>query len=741
VFLSDFFVLAKKLPVPPQEERKLLLYIYEKASANARSAIISTMLQTLLKLKPRDVPIVVALRNTAAVTLPLITGIVTGHLGVGLGISVGALNTMFSDQPGPYRLRMTRMLFAATAAGVSAFVGYTLGGSTVLIAFAALIWGVSGGLLVALGPEAGRIGLTSMILLVITASDPRSPADAIGPALLFFAGGLLLTLFAIAAWPLQRYRPERTALAQLCRGLAASARQHDDSGQAPPVTQALMDVESQLHGSYRARGAAMEAFRVLAELIERTRLEVLALGGLSERVTNQQLVATLQRLREYAARALDSIATALDAGASPLAASAALEGFDAALTALGGTNAEQLDPHDRRSLTIALAHGYALAGQLRAAVRNADFAGSSGELRLDANDARLPRELRPRNALAILRANFRLSSIACRHAIRCGVCLAIAVTGERLSGISHGYWIPMTTAIVLKPDFAGTFSFGLLRVIGTLLGLALTTTLLHFAFGDDWQRIVLFTLLCFGFRELTTVHYGLGVMLLTGLIVVLLTFEGISPGETMIARAIGTSLGSALALLAYILWPTWERGRVRASLGEMLDSYRRYFSALVDGSPRVRTDVRSASRSSRTNALASLDRLRGEPRRDPRLVALAEGVFANANRFMRAAMALEASRQNSTNLPAHAQIMAFAGHIDSELEKLSESLRAASPAYVDNTLRTQQRALATALEAAASNETEHVLAAAWIDASDRMTDSIDTIGHLLEDKKARKTAG
>ena len=94
--------------------------------------------------------------------------------------------------------------------------------------------------------------------------------------------------------------------------------------------------------------------------------------------------------------------------------------------------------------------------------------------------------------------------------------------------VHHGYWIPMTTAIVLKPDFAGTFSFGLLRVIGTLLGLALATALVHFAFGAEWERIALLAVLCYGFRQLTTVHYGIGVMLLTALIVVLLTFEGMT---------------------------------------------------------------------------------------------------------------------------------------------------------------------------------------------------------------------
>jgi uncharacterized membrane protein YccC len=695
------------------------------------------MLRKLLELKPRDVPFVVALRNTVAVTLPLVFGVATGQMGIGLGVSVGALNTMFSDQPGPYRLRLRRMLLAAAAAGISAFVGYSVGFSTALTVLAALVWGFCGGLLVALGPEAGRIGLTSMILVVITASDPRAPTEAIGPALLFFGGGVLQMLFSIAAWPLQRYRPERTALAQLCRELAASARRRDDPSQPPPVTQALNDIESLLHGAFRARGAAMEAFRVLAEIIERIRLELLALGGLPERVEDAEFNATLSRLREYAARALDALGSALDAGVSPLATSAALEGYDAALSVLVQRGEAAGDENTQRTVTIALAHANALAGQLRAAVRNAEFAGSRGELRLEADDARLPRTLRPRNPLAILRANLRLSSIAFRHALRCGGCLAIAVAGESISGISHGFWIPMTTAIVLKPDFAGTFSFGLLRVIGTLLGLALATALVHFAFGAEWQRIALIAILCFGFRQLTTVHYGIGVMMLTALIVVLLTFEGIAPGETMAARALGTSLGSALALLAYIAWPTWERGRVRPALADMLDAYRRYFLSVVEDSTRVRIDIRRLGRSTRTNAQASLDRLRGEPGRDPKLLATAEGIFANANRFIRAAMALEAARQGPVQLPARAAVAEFAARADANVAAIASCLRSGGAPPFDAGLRTAQRALAAAVEAAAQGDDERALAAAWIDASDRIVDSINTLVHLLDVKRLR----
>ncbi|HEX5124877.1 MAG TPA: FUSC family protein, partial [Rhodanobacteraceae bacterium] len=503
------------------------------------------MLRNLIELKPRDVPLRVALRNSAAVVVPLAIGIATGHVGIGLGISAGALNTMFLDQPGPYRLRMQRMLLTALAAGLSTFVGAMLGASTLLLAIAALVWGIGGGLLVALGPNAGRAGLTSMILLVITAAEPHPAGQALDAALLIVAGGFLQMLLAIAAWPLLRYGPERNALASLCRQLASSARTATDHAQAPPVTQALLDVESLLHGTHRARGEVMETFRVLAGIVERIRRELLALADLDTMIDDAEANATLARLREYAARTLAALADALGRGASPLAASAAMEGFDSALAELSRMAAATGDRKAHRKLAIAVARGNGLAGQLRAALRNADFAGSRGDLRAFEAEARLPRTLRERSALAILRANLSLSSIAFRHALRCGVCLAIAVVGERALAIPHGYWIPMTTAIVLKPDFAGTFSFGLLRVIGTMLGLVLTTALVHYAFGSEWERLALLALLCIGFRLLTTVHYGLGVTLLTGLVVILLSFYGIAPGGTMLARGVATALGSA----------------------------------------------------------------------------------------------------------------------------------------------------------------------------------------------------
>jgi uncharacterized membrane protein YccC len=694
------------------------------------------MLRSLIQIKPRDVPLRVALRNATAIVLPLGIGIASGQVAAGLGVAAGALNTMFSDQPGPYRLRMRRMLLTAVAAGVSAFAGSLLGAYPALLVFATLLWGIGGGLLVALGTDAGRAGLTSMILLVVTAAQPRAVDGALAAAALIFSGGVLQTLFAIAAWPLQRYRPERQALADVCRQLAGSARTGLGPAQAPPVTEALIEVEQLLHGAHRARGLVMERFRILAELVERIRLELLALADLRDALIGGEAGSTLGRTLEYAARVLDALADALERGSSPLTAAAAMEGLTATLAALTDLQSRSTDRRVRRQLLIAIARAQGLAGQLRAAVRNTDFAGSRGDLRAHAAEHKMPRALRPRDAFAVLRANLGLSSIAFRHALRCGVCLALAVASERAMGLPHGYWIPMTIAIVLKPDFSGTFRVGLLRVAGTLGGLVLTSILLHYAFDGAWEQLALLALLCVGFRMLVGMHYGLGVMLLTGMVVILLAFDGTAPGETMLARGVASVIGSAAALTAYALWPTWEHHRVRPALAAMLVAYRAYFHDLLHGEPGERSATRTAARSARTNAEASLARMRDEPRRDRNLLALADGVFANANRFVRASMSLEAALDSTSALPAREALLAFATRIEASLDALAVALGEGSAPAVGR-LREEERALVEQLEAADDGNGTNEAAVA--EAFDRITDCIETLSHLIRQAGLRST--
>ncbi len=692
-----------------------------RTTVNAATLRQHPLLSPLLAINRRNVPWVVALRNTAAIVLPIAAGELAGHLMAGLAIAVGALVTMFADQPGAYRLRLQRTLLTALAAGAAAFAGSFFGQWHPALVLVAVLWTFAGALLAAVGPHATRAGMVSMILLIIMGAEPHTAIGALPGAALIFGGGVLQSLIAIAAWPLQRYRPERLALAGAFCGLAGTARQPvDAAGTSLPPS--LNDLQSLLHGAGRARGRAVEAFHVLAELAERARIELLALADLESSCGNPSLCAAIREMRHAAADLLHALAGAL-MHAEPPAAHAALAALAAATARL-----EQFAAADAGNATLAAARGQALAGQLRAAVRNADTAGSRGEIRAQHAEFRLPRALRPANPFATLRANLRRDSPAFRHAVRCSACIAIALLLERQLPLSRGYWLPMTVAIVLRPDFGATWRVGLLRVAGTLGGLVLTTVFLHFAGVDNfWMALALMAVLCFAYRELAAVHYGVAVICLTGLVVILLSFYGI-PAETAVqARALDTALGSALALAAYLLWPTWERGRERETLARMLDSYREYLLAVLSGSARARHEARIGARAARSAAQASLERLRNEPA-SARHLPRAEALVAQANRFVRVAMLLEAARHDDDGGPALPARTAFIAACDAALTAAVAGLRAGRDVTGEWHLRARQRALQAEFEGlSAPTPWSRALG----DASDRIVDAIDSVVHVL----------
>lgn len=129
-------------------------------------------------------------------------------------------------------------------------------------------------------------------------------------AALIFAGGLLQVVLALAAWPLQRYRPERFALADLMRQLAGIARQR-----RTPVRRRRRrrkcDAMVMLHGEHRSRAIAVQSFRIIAELCDRVRLELLSLADAETRLTDSQARPAIERVLERSAIVLEQLAHAM----------------------------------------------------------------------------------------------------------------------------------------------------------------------------------------------------------------------------------------------------------------------------------------------------------------------------------------------------------------------------------------------------------------------------------------------
>jgi hypothetical protein len=145
-----------------------------------------------------------------------------------------------------------------------------------------------------------------------------------------------------------------------------------------------------------------------------------------------------------------------------------------------------------------------------------------------------------------------------RYAARLGVTLMLAVTLSHLLHQLNRYWLPMTTLIVMKPDFYRTYTNAVARVLGTFAGIILASLLTHLLHPTNVLLAALalaFAWACFAGQK---VNYGLFSSALTAYIVFLVATAGL-PQVTLTAnRLLDTALGSLLALASRAVGHKWD---------------------------------------------------------------------------------------------------------------------------------------------------------------------------------------
>jgi len=620
-----------------------------------------------------------ALRNTAGVTLPLAAGALLGSVTDGLVVSTGALNVAFRDSSSPYPQRARHLVASSAIAGISVFAGAISGSNPVLSIALAALWAFAAGMLVALSQPAADLGVMSVVMLVVYGANPMTPHNAALVGVGAFLGGLLQTVLSVVLWPLRRYAPERRALGELYRELArAAAAPPASATQPPPATAQSLEAQTSLATLDRDSSTEGQRCRFLLSQAERVRLSLLALGRVRARLLRESSppaeAELAGRFLSACAEELTVIAQAIQAGQPPESSSR--------LGELENLADQMHQPSASMAVSAMLADARfqmdALAGQLRSA---ADVAAPA--LATPAPQVRHWRH-RATGTFATLRANLNLESTAFRHAIRLAASILIGESLGRMLGITRSYWIPMTIVIVLKPDFASTFSRGVLRLAGTFAGLVLATGLFHALPPTVSAQIAAIAALMFVVRCLGPAHYGILAASVSALVVFLVSLTGVSPKEVIAARAVNTAIGGVIALAAYWLWPTWERGRVGEALAFMLDAFRDYFRGIRDsyghaGSAASLDRVRIAGRRARTNLEASIARVSSEPGVSPRTVALLAAMLASSHRLAQAMMSLEAAIFSSSPVPPRPAFLHFADDFERTLHQLACFLRG-SPA-------------------------------------------------------------
>ncbi|HEU5265189.1 MAG TPA: FUSC family protein [Jatrophihabitans sp.] len=704
-----------------------------------RRSVVKDLLRDGLRLDRTQSDPVVAVRNTVGVVLPLAFGQLTGNLTLGLAATVGALQSAFADRPGPYRLRILRMLGVAFAAGITAGLAVLASRSDAASVALLFVLAFTAGVLLAGGPSATQVGVAGVAAAVVLGHLPHPPSASWHVAVLVFVGGAIQAALAAAAWPLGRHRPERNALAGLYRELAAAARVPAGTKAGPPASTTLTAVRSTLYGFGHDHGPSVEAYRVLLDEAERIRRELVVVIGFAERLAAEGDPIRAGLVRESvssSASVLDDLAAGLQSG-QPVD-EAALEPARAsvahALAQLDDDSSEA-NALTRRATAARLR---ALAGQLRAAVQTSRAGASEG----GAPAGRGSPIDTARDTFANLRASIAPDSAVLRHAIRIAALVAGSDLVVRLVGFGRGYWVPLTVLVVLRPDFGATLQRAVMRTAGTLVGLLATTALLHWVPGGGWWQIALIAVFAFGMRLAGPGNVGLSAIGLSGLVVVLLEINGVPAHESVVSRLLATLVGGALAVLAMLVLPGWERSFVRTRLAALLGAYRTY--TLVLAQPQTeRAEVqaaRAASRLARTNAQASVDRARAEPVHSTEEIELGNTVLAHSHRFIHAMMAIDAVRVSVREAGSVPQLPAFLRAAADALGVLQAAVGSGNrPAGPRRALRPLQHELAATVERDPGRVGGIANAAIIIDATDRVANSLDTLLGALRGRSAPST--
>ncbi len=182
-----------------------------------------------------------------------------------------------------------------------------------------------------------------------------------------------------------------------------------------------------------------------------------------------------------------------------------------------------------------------------------------------------------------------------RVGARIGVCMGLATAlAILLHPPQHAFWIPMTVAVVLRPEYGAVTARSVHRLAGTLAGIALVGVLLSYTTSQ--AALIVAAALALGLAGFAMPRfYGLAVIGITGSALLSVAIADPRAAEPM-ARMLDTLLGCAIVVVAgVVLWP--HRG---------LPDQRRIFGAAVEALAR-QIDVGLRPDTARSDRTAAAD--------------------------------------------------------------------------------------------------------------------------------------
>ncbi len=540
------------------------------------------------------------------------------------------------DKGGAYRERAEIMGTVALGVLLAVAAGTLVAGHAVLAILVVTLGAFACAMAHAFG--ANRAGIGNAIALHLTVAAFLPTGGSLGESLAGVAGGAGWALFlGVIVWPVRVYKPGRRAIALTLGALAGHARALASAATAALEAEATARAtrSSPLVADDLSHNAATQSAAALASA-----RALIALDAAANRTRAASRDAQLARHREIrtsleAARAtlvatrrgrrgesgrgerllaiahacdhvfgiligLEELLAAARGGAEVIARDA--ERLGAQLAALGDRvlveeRVRRTPPaadapaaaNPRAATTAGVTdadHARLLAGRLEDQCRRlaalVDSLADDSEPTLDvlgeAATTRLADTAAP-GLLERLRVHTDLDSAVLRHAVRAAICVAAAAIVASLLHLERGYWITLTTFILLQPHRAATTTRAIQRGVGTVLG-AVIAAGVAWAINDPLAIVILVVILAGVGASVSQLNYGLFSVFVTPTFILLAELHTQDFGIVWV-RVTYTLLAGTIAFVASaVLWPARESSLFAEELATALRAAARYGDAI-----------------------------------------------------------------------------------------------------------------------------------------------------------------
>ena len=459
------------------------------------------------------------LRAMIAICLPLAIGMASGDRVMGLLIAIGGMLGIVVDNGGAYTARLRRVGSAAVFGGA---VGLTIGSfihgrGWIAVGAVVVVAGIS-----AVISAISDIGSVTALQLLVYSSLGLGPLGALRPwwhtAVAFILGTAWALILTVPGWLRSPWAAEQRSIAAVYHGLARALR----SVGTPGFAEARRSATTAMNAAYdtlltarsTAGGRSQRMIRLMAMLNQANLIaEAIETLSLEANRPPPQVIEAIDRCADAIAQGAEPPSVPLPPGTSPgmLALRDSLTGLPRVLS--GNWAPPTAQPMRRPPLR--------------------DRLGALGD-----------------------RLTSRLTGT---YALRLMACVGVAGVVSEVLPLTRSYWVVLTVAIVLKPDFGSVFARAVQRGLGTVVGAVLGAVIIVVVPYGPWLLIpfgVLAALLPYGRSR----NFGLMATFLTPLVVLLIDL--LAPGGWRLAedRLIDTLLGCAIVLLVgYAPWPmSWQ---------------------------------------------------------------------------------------------------------------------------------------------------------------------------------------